>query len=465
MSPIDDELRTALRGRAHTVQPVPDPLAGIERRARTLRRNRAAAAVAGSALAIGALAVGVPAVLSTVTPAPATTFASPTAAPVPGVSPYALDPQAPWAYRGDEAVLGDGSRETYAREYAVAKGVAEDQVRFVPLYGLRDEPTGADVLVFLAELPGGEVRWGVVRSGEGGPELAGDTVLEPGTTALPVGLASDEVRRLLVVAADDDRLRLEHAADGTGSWRPMASRGTGIGITPREGDVARDRFRVLDPSGQVVTDQPAEPVIALGDGTEGQTPPGDDVPAPTNVVPWPQRGEVEPELLEQALVDFAEATGASRDELGSRLLYGGRRGGQVLVLLQAWSGGDARAFAWSYELDGGSRTSRLYEPTAPGPAAFAAVFPALPGETTDALLVVPEPTAGQVLYAPDAGSEPRPVADQGTEAAVVIDRTPGTSGDRVLVLDGNGDPDRPVFRGTVDELLAATAGEPDRGAR
>ena len=87
--------------------------------------------------------------------------------------------------------------------------------------------------------------------------------------------------------------------------------------------------------------------------------------------------------------------------------------------------------------------------TAPGPALFTAVVEGV-------LLVVPEPAAGQVLYAPDASSEPQPVPDQGTEVAVLIDRADGASGDRLLVLDGDGDPESPIFRGTVDDALAAT---------
>ncbi len=54
MSPIDDELRAALHGRAKALAPAPDPLAGIEARARRIQRNRVGAAVAGSALAVAA---------------------------------------------------------------------------------------------------------------------------------------------------------------------------------------------------------------------------------------------------------------------------------------------------------------------------------------------------------------------------------------------------------------------------
>jgi DNA-directed RNA polymerase specialized sigma24 family protein len=49
------------------------------------------------------------------------------------------------------------------------------------------------------------------------------------------------------------------------------------------------------------------------------------------------------------------------------------------------------------------------------------------------------------------------VLNQGTQAAVLVERARGAAGDRLLVLDENGDPERPIFRGTVDELLAASS--------
>lgn len=60
MTPMDDELRTALRRRAEMLAPPADPLAGVERRAGRIRRRRAAAGVSLAAMAVTALAVGVP---------------------------------------------------------------------------------------------------------------------------------------------------------------------------------------------------------------------------------------------------------------------------------------------------------------------------------------------------------------------------------------------------------------------
>ena len=60
MTPIDDELRNLLHARADVLTPSADPLGGVERRARRMRRNRVAASVAGAALAVSAVAVAIP---------------------------------------------------------------------------------------------------------------------------------------------------------------------------------------------------------------------------------------------------------------------------------------------------------------------------------------------------------------------------------------------------------------------
>jgi hypothetical protein len=60
MTPIDDELRTALHRRAAAVAPPADPLAGIERRAGRIHRCRVAGGATVLAVAVAALAVGLP---------------------------------------------------------------------------------------------------------------------------------------------------------------------------------------------------------------------------------------------------------------------------------------------------------------------------------------------------------------------------------------------------------------------
>jgi hypothetical protein len=171
---------------------------------------------------------------------------------------------------------------------------------------------------------------------------------------------------------------------------------------------------------------------------------------PTNVVDWPLRGDVPAEQERAALARAADTAGVPVEQVRARMLFGAERDGRFYGVAQVWFGGDARVFAWRSAVDQPEvMAAGLRPPTAPGPAVLAEVW-------DDVLVVVPEPRTGQVLYAPDAGSEPVAVPDQGTEAAVLVERAPDAAGDRLLVLDGDGDPERPIYRGTVDELLAAS---------
>src|SRR4051794_37891147 len=117
MTPIDDELRSLLHARADVLTPAADPLGGVERRARRMRRNRVAASVAGAALAVSAVAVAVPFLRpgdDGGTTQFATQLPSSQASPSPATVPAgALDPQHPWAYRGDPSVLRNGNVETF----------------------------------------------------------------------------------------------------------------------------------------------------------------------------------------------------------------------------------------------------------------------------------------------------------------------------------------------------------------
>ena len=453
MSPIDDELRTALQRRATGVAPSPDPLAGIERRAGRMRRNRIAASVAGSALAVAAVAAAVPLVSGPTAPdAPPVAISQPTASSSasPTTAAYALDPAAPWAYRGAPLeALGPGTVETVTREYAVQRGVPEDAVTLTPLWGQVDEPSARTELVFVATVDG-EARWGLARSSEAGPEFAVDEPLPEPALALAAALPGDEVARLLVVAAPTVGA-LQHGPDDASEHAAMAELAPGVGTAPLEGDPATATYRVLDPSGAELL-RARVPQVADPDGGSAPEEPvsAGAPPAPSNVVDWPLRGAVPAEVVAAAQAAAAQQAGVSPERVGSRPLFGAERDGRLYGLLQVWWGEDARVLALVRDRDDGTTTTGLLPPTAPGPAALAA-------ELDGVLMVVPEPRTGQVLYAPDGDSEPAPVVDQGTEAAVLVERAPGTTGDRLLILDGNGDLDRPVFRGTVDELLRASS--------
>lgn len=450
MSPIGDELRSALASRTASAVPPPDLYAGIERRARRMRRQKVTASVAGSALAVGAVALGGPMLVSSLTstaPGPLDSASS-----APAAERHVLDPADPWAYRGDPQVLENGSLQAFTREWGVRHGLDEPEVRFVPLHGEVSGPQDAPTAVFLAYGPQVEPHWGVVQSSESGPVLLADLPLAEGTTVLQAAVPGTAAPQLVVLASPDAG-RVGYCPTGQGSCSDHGA--GGFLRTSLDGDTDVDTVLVVGRNGDVVFDGPAADPGAASAPQE----PGDEPAAPSNVLDWPARGGVSAEVVELMLTAYAQETDVSREAVGSRLLYGYQPAGREVayVLLQVWSGGDARTLAAEFDTSSGTvRSTSLGGVTPAEPAALAVLFP---GDTADGprqLLVVPEPSAGQVLYSPDGRSEPRPVADQGTEAAVLFERAAGATQDRLLVLDGNGDLDRPLYRGTVEELLAAT---------
>ena len=243
MSPLDDELRSALHSRAAGVAASPDPLAGVERRARTMRRNRVAASVAGSALAVAAIAAVVPALQSgraTGPQPPSVASAAPTEAVT--ASSYALDPENPWDYRGTP--LGKDFVDALATEVAARHGQQADAGRVIALFGQRYEPSGQLEAVFVSRRSGDGATWGVARSSESGLEVVSEQALAPGTNALVAALPGDEVGRLLVVSAPDAS-RAEYAPDATSGYTPMTALAPGVWTGPREGDAATDSVRVV----------------------------------------------------------------------------------------------------------------------------------------------------------------------------------------------------------------------------
>ena len=266
MSPIDDELRAALHDRARVVNPSPDPLAGIEARARRIQRNRVGAAVAGSALAVALVAAVVPAVQSATTTQPdlpRVASAEPRLSQAPDSSAYALDPQDPWDYRGIPVEqLGQGTVETVEREYATKRRART--VRLTPLFGQVYEPSQQVELVFLAEVDG-TFRWGVAQSSEGGPEFLWDEELPSPALALAAALPGDEAPRLLVVAAPSTGGAV-YAAQGT-SYDPMTDLDAGVFVTAIAPGDTDDRYQVLDEDGDLdspVFEGPAPDVTDAG---------------------------------------------------------------------------------------------------------------------------------------------------------------------------------------------------------
>lgn len=141
------------------------------------------------------------------------------------------------------------------------------------------------------------------------------------------------------------------------------------------------------------------------------------------------------------------------------MLFGGADdAGNAFVLLQAWVvGDDAHTFGLTVRPDG-AQVPFLGPKTDPGTPVVALLVERAPGQSTDTLVVVPQPGTGQVLYGDTAG-ELRPVGGgQALDGVVLVDRAPGTAGDRLRLLDGDGDLDRPTFDGAVEDLLCGLDG-------
>lgn len=279
MTPIDDELRAALHRRATGVPPSPDPLAGIERRATRMRRHRLAASAAGSVLAVAAVATAVPLLTDPAVPERDLQVAEggPSAPPGPAptsattTSPYALDPAAPWHYRGvPQEQLGQGTVETVRQELATARGVEESSVALRPLFGQVHEPSAQVELVYVAQVDGA-ARWGVARSSEAGPEFAVDEPLRAGTTALVAALLGDEVGRLVVVASPAVGAAF-YGPDGASKLRRMTSVADGVATGPLDGDPATDVVKLIGAPGEEVFLAPAPDVAAAPSAAEPANP-------------------------------------------------------------------------------------------------------------------------------------------------------------------------------------------------
>lgn len=430
MTPLDDELRRTLQAQADSLAPSPDPLAGIEARARRIRRRRAAGAALSAAAAVAAVALVVPAVVGdrgSVTPR----LASPSAtAPTP---PGVLDPARPWALRGDGTLLADGTLDTVQREWARRHPGSTLTPMFVQTW----EPSGQVEVAFMAAADG-ELRVGWVVTGEPGPDFVQDEVSKAPDAAYQFALPGDEgVTRLYVIAAPDSVLTF--AADGS-RYAPMTLLAPGVGVTAVETSGARVRVTASD--GAVVYEADAR----------GSASPA----APENVVDWPARGDTaEAPSTADVVAALERENPAETGRAHYRPLFSGATdGGMRFTVGQAWFDGAARAETVHYATRPGAEpVLQQYGAFDPGPAVVA-LLTAVPGMTVDVLVVVPAPGTGQVSYSPDASGSFRPVTGQDhLDGVVLIDRARGELDDRLEVLDGDGDLDRPLFRGPVAHFL------------
>jgi len=194
-----------------------------------MRRNRLAASVAGSVLAVAAVVTAVPLLTGPAVPdAPPVAITPATASPSPTTA-YALDSAAPWAYRGTPLEeLGPGFLDTVTREYAAKRGVAEDAVTLTPLWGQGYDPGALPELAFVAAVDGAS-RWGIAESGHSGPEFPADESVPPSAVALAGVLTGDGVDELIVLAAPEVG-QLVYGPDDRGEFVPMADLADGLGI-------------------------------------------------------------------------------------------------------------------------------------------------------------------------------------------------------------------------------------------
>jgi hypothetical protein len=446
MSPIDDELRTLLHSRADAVPPAGDPMAGVERRAQSMRRNRAAASIAGAALAVAAVAVAVPFVVSDRDARPVQLGSTPSAsaAPSPSTVPAtpapaaALDPQHPWDYRGDRALLANVA--SMEQEWASVHPGS----RLTPLYGEVYEASRRPQITFVAD----DHRWGVMASSEAGWTLLHDEALAPDTTTLMAALPADEVPRLQVVSAPSTG-EIEYAADGT-TFKPLTSVQPGVAYTPLEGDTSSDAVRVLNGDGDI--DHP----VFVGPAPDfvSRTP-ASPVAHPSNYLEWQPRGTANPRLESQAVMAYARTQSVDFTAVGHSVIWSGTDTyGRGLIVLQAWVGtGLAQTFGFV------STGEPFLGPVlGKDPSLLAYVASGPQGSGRDVLVLLPRPGAGPFSYASSVSAPYTTVGNARSDLqnVAVLDRDQRATDDRVKVLDGDGM--HVLYQGALQPFLCGASG-------
>lgn len=466
MSPLDDELRRAMSERALRVQPAADPLADIERRARQIRRTRLACLALGVTVLVAGSAIAVPTLIEATGTENApevrlTTVPEPSAVPTPDRPPTpaptsrpagTLDPADPWPYRGERSVRTD----FLAQVQAAWEGEHPDST-VSPLFGRVYEPSQQPELVFVASGPDGN-WWGFaqrttsVGSTEPVARITQQQKLSAGATALVTVLGADGGGSTVLVVAAPDSRGIFYAPTGGAQQTPMAmpvEGVTGVGIAFRDGDLSRDRVRVVAANGATVYDQAIAPASAAV--------------TPANLLPWPQRGDRVAGPPENALkARFASAFDRTDDidQVRYRALYAGDTdGGLRFTYGQAWFTGSQDAFGVGLTNGTGAPQPEFFlgPATDPSAAVLAYNISGQPASDEQVLVVIPEPRTTQVSYDSNAAGAFSPATPvPGGDGVYLIDRTlAGTSGsDRLQVLTGKGNQATDVsYQGPVVDLL------------
>ena len=443
MAPLDDELRTTLRARAATVAPSPDPLAGIERRARGIRRHRIAASVAGAALAVSAVAVSVTALQPTPRPEPAP-FAS--VAPSGPVTPRRPSNAVSWPTLAGTDAMDAGVTASWAAQQKANPADVSLEVLYRGVTG-----DAGQVAAYQLWTPTGPARVVIATSVKGRALPLTDQLAEDISDyrAIVPGLATPWV----VVVGNPDIVKVDYAQNGVDFVSQSATRTAVFARTGPTGSRA-DQVRTTDRTGRTAT-QTANPPGP----TDGA--PGTSDGEPTNLLgSWPERGDATagPDVGELK-TRFAQARNRPNEASKAqyRALWTAKTTSGVRYTVgQAWFTGDPTALSVSFAT-GGSNGPNFFlgraTPTAPAVLPF--VIDSLPGTTTDLLVAVPRPGTGQVSYAATATGPFTPEASGRSDLNGVglIDRSRTASNDRLEILDGDGNIDKPLYRGPVTPLV------------
>jgi hypothetical protein len=453
MSPIDDELRAALQGRAQALAPSPDPLSGIERRAKRIQRNRIGGAVAGSVLAVGLVAAVVPAIQTSATSqrdVPRVAQSTPPEpSPVLQTSAYALDPQAPWPYRGDPQLAVQGDLDAYTVQWAAEHRVLTDDVDMTLLFGQVYEPsTTPEVVYVVTQRSTGQHWWGVGQATESGPQLLVDQRLPSPALSLAAALPGDEGDRLLVVASPE--LGAIEYGEQASEYRPLARLADGVATGPLDAPADRDVYRVLDRDGREVDAGDAPDLQEAPDEGPGtEQPSGDPATALDPASPWELRGDaalLEDRHVEGIASDFASRRGidAGTVEVVPLYVQDAPEDAEVEVAYLVRAGDGPWIWGVSALLEGRwwwYAEKRLE----PGTEALVATIPR-DGDQS-AVLVVSAPSNGGAVFARPGGSfQPMEDLAPGVFGALIAGDVEDT---RYKVLDGDGDFENPVAEGEV----------------
>jgi hypothetical protein len=272
-------------------------------------------------------------------------------------------------------------------------------------------------------------------------------VVDPSQSVVAFAVGRDK-GTLIVVAAPD--ATVEYASNGNG-YQPISDIGQapkGVGLVPIEAEDPNDTIRVTEADGSQVV-QPAPDWTA----------PAGSPPA-NLLTTWIHRGDATQQPpTSDVLHAFTQAVGRTDESKAHYLsLFDGVSRGVRYTIGQAYYDGDRRAHTFGYTTGGTSGPQAFLGPETPMDTELVALLvDSIPGSSTDLLVLVPRPGTGQLSYAPDASSKLMPVASGRSDLNGIglVDRSQTATNDRIEQLDGDGNIDRPIYRGPLAPFLCA----------